>query len=269
MDPTDTFKLFLDDLQKLDSQYPETFDTSSVAKEIEAFYSNAPQILQKDDAFFSSERIIFGRDLSLIYSAETKDVIWKNMHMSTLSSFFYGDMKEKIGTLISTAKSLWSSSGQTNDEVDRLLNDEKTGDYFEEILEYVQNLRTSKVLMEILEEIDIPALGVSLENPSDLIQLVRDPEHPVIKKTIATVQRLLKNKLERGEFTQHQLMSDIEGIKAKVQSLFGGIMNEFMGLGGRREDTPSAAILMANTPEARKQRMLARLQRKQREKTQR
>lgn len=269
MDPTDTFKLFLKDLQSLDPQYPSEFDTNSVANEVESFYNNITQIIQKDDTFFSTERILFGRDLSLLYSPDTKDMIWKNMHMSTLSSFFHGDIKEKISTLMTTAKTLWSSSGQTNDEVDRLLNDEKTGDYFEEMLEYVQNLRTSKVILEILEEIDISSLGVSLDNPADLINMVRDPEHPTIKKTIATVQRLLRNKLERGQFTQHQLMSDIEGIKAKVQSLFGGIMNEFMGLGGRREDGPSASIMMSNNPEARRQRMLARLQRKQREKTQR
>jgi hypothetical protein len=72
--------------------------------------------------------------------------------------------------------------------------------------------------------------------------------------------------MQRGEFTQHTITAEVEAIKAKVQSLFGNMFNEM--LGGRRADVP-AAVLMGNTPEARRQRMLARLQKKQREKNSR
>jgi hypothetical protein len=46
-------------------------------------------------------------------------------------------------------------------------------------------------------------------------------------------------------------------------SLFGNIFND--ALGGRKSDV-SASTLMANSPEARRQRMIARMQRKVREK---
>jgi hypothetical protein len=55
----------------------------------------------------------------------------------------------------------------------------------------------------------------------------------------------------------------MEAVKAKITSIFGNIFND--ALGGRQTDIPSAALL-GNSPEARRQRMLARLQKKQREK---
>ena len=74
---------------------------------------------------------------------------------------------------------------------------------------------------------------------------------------------MLKDKMKRGELTQHQITSEVEAIKAKVTSIFGNIFNEAMGL--NRGETP-AAVLVGNSPEARRQRMLARLQKKQRDK---
>jgi hypothetical protein len=127
-------------------------------------------------------------------------------------------------------------------------------------------LRSAKVVADIIEEFDVESLGLSFDNPAELMELVRNPENPVMKKAIDTIQRILKNKLESGQINQQQLMSDIEGIKAKVQSLFGNVFNEMMG--GRRGEVGSS-VMMSNSPEARRQRMLMRLQRKQREKTQR
>lgn len=230
-------------------------------REIEAMYSGVLNLLQKNPDFFQTERILFGVNLSAL---EPTDTLWKQLHMSLFSSFFHGDIKQKLGTILNTAKSLWSGSGQTNDEVDRVLNDEKTEDYLQEMFDYVTNLRSAKVIADILEEVDIESFGISLENPMELIELVRNPENPTMQKAITTIQKLLRNKLESGKISQQQLMSDVEGVKAKLQNMFGGAFNEM--LGGRRGDN-SASVMMSNSPEARRQRMLARLQRKQREKT--
>ena len=83
-----------------------------------------------------------------------------------------------------------------------------------------------------------------------------------MKKVIGKIQGLIQEKLKRGEFTQQQLQSEIEGIKAKVVSMFGNVFNE--ALGGTRSELPPA-VLLGNSPEARRQRMLARLQKKQRD----
>jgi len=54
-------------------------------------------------------------------------------------------------------------------------------------------------------------------------------------------------------------MRDFENIKVKIQEAFGDMFNDM--LGGRKADVPSNVII-SNTPEARRARMLARLRRK-------
>jgi soluble P-type ATPase len=77
------------------------------------------------------------------------------------------------------------------------------------------------------------------------------------------IQRLIKDKIQRGEITKSKLVEEMEAVKAKITSIFGNMFND--ALGGRQADIPSSALL-GNSPEARRQRMLARLQKKQREK---
>lgn len=255
MDPTQTFQEFHTYLA-----VSAPLDLDAAIGEIEAFYPDIMKIVQKDAAFFGVPRVLFGVNLSEVAS----DAMWKHLPVCIMASFFHGDIKQKLGTIMNTVKSVWSASGQTNDEVDRLLNDDSTKGHVEELIEYVTNLRSAKMFLEIIETIDIGALDIRLDDPTKLVEMVRNPDNPVMKKCIETVQRALKQKLERGEFTQHQLHSDIEGVKAKVQGLFGNMFTE--ALGGRRADVPSA-VMMSNSPEARRQRMLARLQRKQQEKT--
>ena len=268
MDPTETLTTFLGELR---TSYPETvFQDVNVdinIAELEALYPHTLRILQRDPEFFSSNELtLFGVQLDELDSSES---IWKHLHVCMMSSLFHGDMKEKMGKLLDTAKTLWSSSGQTNAEVDRILNDEHVEDHFQEVFDYITNLKSAKIFLEILEEVDVGSLGLSLDNPMQLVEIFRNPEHPALQRAIQTVQRLLKHKLERGQLSQQQLTSDVEGIKAKIQSLFGNILGEALGVGGRGRGDIAPAIMTSSSPEARRQRMLARLQRKQREKTQR
>jgi hypothetical protein len=232
-------------------------------REIEAMYPGIVLLIQKNVEFFSTERILFGVNLS---DLEVTDNLWRILQTCCISSFFHGDIKEKLSTAFNAAKTLWGASGQENSEVEKLLNDENTEDYIREMFEYVSNLRSAKVFIQMFEEIDIESLGLNLDNPAELFDMVKNPEHPIMQKAVGSIQKILKSKLETGQLTQHQLTSDIEGVKAKVQNLFGNAFNEM--LGGRGGATPPS-VIMSNAPEARRQRMLARLQRKQREKTQR
>jgi hypothetical protein len=59
------------------------------------------------------------------------------------------------------------------------------------------------------------------------------------------------------------IIREIETIKAKVIDLFGNVFKD--ALGGRRAEVPSA-VMVGNSPEARRARMIARLQRKLRDK---
>lgn len=232
------------------------------------YYPHLLKIIQRDESIFTSHISFRGVDVSALWNEreDSHEFIWKHLLMCLLASFFHGDFKEKIGTVMKAVKGLWGASGQENDEVSRLLNDEKSEDYFKEILEYLQETRLAKIFMKMVEEVDISEFDLNFENPQDLVDILRNPDHPKMKKIIEKIQGMIKKKMEHGEFTQQQIIAEIEGIKAKVQSLFGNVFNDM--LGGRRADVP-AGVLMGTSPEARRQRMLARLQKKQRDKNSR
>ena len=116
--------------------------------------------------------------------------------------------------------------------------------------------------MSVVEQIDIKDIDINIDNPDEFIEIIKNPEHPKIRKVVEKITNLIKSKLQRGEITSAQIKEEVEAIKAKMTSIFGNMFND--ALGGRG-DIPAAALL-GNSPEARRQRMLARLQKKQREK---
>jgi hypothetical protein len=264
MDSSSVFEVFLADLK---SKYPDlsyTYDLDTTAKDVEAFYPSAIQILQKDGAFFDVERRMFGINLSEL---TVDDDLWKHIQFSAVASFFHGDIKSKFGTILNTAKSMWSGSGHENDEISRVLNDDSAESNLESLYTYIMETRIVKIVMEILEQIDLTKMDVgTIDSPEQLLEMIRNPEHPVLKKFIAKVKGLLEEKMKRGSITQQQMMEEVEGIKAKIQSIFGNVLGEALGVAGRRADVP-AAVLTSNSPEARRQRMIARLQRKRNEKS--
>jgi hypothetical protein len=115
--------------------------------------------------------------------------------------------------------------------------------------------------MESFDPIDFE---LNVTDPAELMEMLKNPENPAIKKVITKIQNTIKDKIRRGEFDQNTIAREIEAIKAKVMGLFGNIFND--ALGGRRQGGAPPAALMGNSPEARRQRMVARLQRKLQEK---
>jgi hypothetical protein len=273
MDTKQVFDSFLADLK---TAFPEIslseYDLEKEVKAVEDMvFSSVLKIAQKDETFFTSQdRILFGINISELWksSESNREAIWKHMILISIAAFLHGDIKEKLGKILDTVKGLWSSSGRENDEISKILNDDEAEDKISEILEYVQNTRIAKMMLEMIEETNVEELvgDIDFSNPEEIMNLLKNPDHPKIKPIFAKVQQRVQEKLQRGQYTQQQLMSEIEGIKAKLQSMFGNVINEM--LGGRRADVP-AAVLTSNSPEARRQRMLARLQKKQREKNSR
>jgi hypothetical protein len=147
--------------------------------------------------------------------------------------------------------------------VTRILNDEKSEGHFKEILEYVMNCRLAKLFTEIVESFDVKELELNFENPMEIVDMLKNPEHPTVQKVVKKIQGMIEEKIRKGHLTQQTIVSEVEAIKAKVIGLFGNVFND--ALGGRKADVP-AAVMLGNSPEARRQRMLARLQRKVREK---
>jgi hypothetical protein len=266
MDTTKIFQSFVDDIRKACSDVSPVLKLEDDLKTIETFYPDALKILQRDDTFFSEKvRTLFGVNLSAVWARDgvSKENLWKGFQLCVLGGFLHGDIKDKIGSIIEIFKSYWTKTGTQSDEINKILNDKASEDHFKEILEFIMNTRIAKLFTEIVEKIDIKELNLNIENPEELIEIIKNPEHPTIKKIVTKIQNMLKDKMKRGELTQQQITMEVEAIKAKVTSLFGNIFNEAMGL--NRGETP-AAVLVGNSPEARRQRMLARLQKKQRDK---
>lgn len=252
---------------------PETeigeYSLDEIVTDIEENYTpNVMKILQKDDSFFSEPRMLHNINLSDLVTSETKEQIWKHLQSCVIASFFHGDLKEKLSKILDTVKGLWNSSGQENDEISKLLNDEKSEGHLKELIDFLSETRLAKLCMQLFEEIDFEDMASELnfENANDIIEMLKNPENPVMKRIINRIQNTLQQKMARGEFTQQTITSEVEAIKAKVQSLFGNMFNEM--LGGRQSEIPSN-VLMGNSPEARRQRMIARLQKKQRDKNSR
>lgn len=271
MDAKEAFDNFLSDLK---STFPDVvvkeYNLEEEVKYVEErYYPSILKIIQRDETFFTEEdRLFCGVNISQIWKEveSSHDAIWKHVFMVILSSFFYGDINEKLGKLLDIAKKAWTNSGGENDEISKILNDEHAEDHLKEILEFVQGTRLAKMFMELVEETNFEefAEGIDVENHTDLIDMIKNPEHPKMKNIISKIQKKIQTKMEQGQINQQQLIGEVEGIKAKIQGLFGNYINEL--LGGRRGNGTASTSLMGNSPEARRQRMLARLQRKQREK---
>jgi len=230
-----------------------------------SFYPNIVKILSKDESFFAEDRVLMGVNLSELWKQDKlpKDEFWKQLQMCCIASFTHGDIKEKIPMLVSVVKSYFAKTGQEDSEIGKILADDKSEDNIKEIIDFVMKSRLGKIFMSIVEQIDISEFDLNLEKMDDLMEIIKNPEHPKMKKMVDKIQILIKNKLQRGEITKSQIVQEVEGIKAKIKSMFGNIFNNALGGGN---GGINSADMMGNSPEARRQRMLARLQKKQREK---
>ena len=198
------------------------------AAEFESFYPSIVQVIQKDAAFFSEDRIVFGRNLSAIDESK-REIIWKNLLPCMLTSFFHGDIKKKVDKITGLIKNIWNASGQKNDAVTSILNDEKSQGRFQEIIDFVLNSRIAKIFTNIVESIDISGFELNISDPAEIIELIKNPENPIIKKMTDKIQNTIKQKIQNGEFTQQTIISEVEAIKAKLVSLFGNIFNDALG----------------------------------------
>ena len=248
----DTKKIFTEFLTDLKSSFPElkslvTVDLEKTVLELEVFYPDALQVVQKDATFFESPRIVFGIDLSKIWETteSTQAAIWKHLQICMIASFLHGDMKGKIGKIMELAKTVLGDRG---DAVTKIFEDESSEGHLKEIIDFVLQTRIAKLFLSIVEKFDISEFDLDIENPQQLMEIIQNPENPLIKKMIGKVQGLVNEKLQHGEITKNQIVAEIEEIKSKVMLTFGDVFNDMMGLGSKktRVDRP-----VLNTPQAR------------------
>lgn len=268
MEASVIFKTFLDELH---TAFPDIvvlheIDIETTVQTIETeFFPEVMRIIQKDSTFFTEKtRSLMNVNLSSLWTLDTttdttREVIWKHLHLCLFASFLHGDIKEKIGTIMSTFKGLWKGK---DDEISRILNDENSEGHIKALIDYVSGTRLAKLFMDVVEQLDVSEFELNFSNPTELIDVLKNTEHPTMKKIVSKIQGLLQQKLQSGAITQAQIQSEVEGIKARIQSTFGNVFNEALG-GSSGSSGVSSSVLLGNSPEARRQRMLARLQKRQ------
>jgi len=271
----------LDDIRKEFPSLADTLDKEYVEidfkAEVERFKILLQpifmQIVKKDDKIFAEPQMFLrGIDFSILMKDATekqKDTLWTYIRMFLVCSYLGSDIME-------TVKGLWSKlSGQAaTSEVDEILKEEGTQSGIQDLLETLKDTRIFKLGMEVMENLNVESLGLGEIDFSDiggLLEMVKNPEHPVTKKAVSAVQKLIDQKMRTGSLKKEDFIREIEMLKEKFKHSLGRLFKkEFFGetagagagAGGGDRPTPTAADLMSNHPEARRARMLARLQRK-------
>jgi len=230
----------------------------------ETFLPHALRILKKDNALLAEVDLFPGVKVPW----EGTEEEWKLLQMAVLYSVLHGDPKEKFGKILETFKSLVPGGSSQADEISKILDDEETKSSLEEMLELVMNTRLAGLIGEIASSFEASDFGIDLENPEELLNLLRNPQQNETLNDIAErAKSILEDKIKTGKINQQELIREIEMLRAKFQSSFGRYLNEMIvgDAGGGTTGNTSAQIL-SNSPEARRARMLARLQKKQKEK---
>ena len=259
MNSQKAFKKFLVDLN---SKFPDIIkssklDENDIDKFQELFIGNIAEILKKDSSLFDEPKEIFGGDLSQIFK-QNPDLIWRHIQPCLFSSCLHGDIKSKLKQFLPEIIGAFKEQFGNADEIDEILEDEAKTSKISDFFEYLKESMFATLLLSVFESTDLSEI-LSI-NPQEF---VNDPsklqQHPIVAKIQGQIQTIMRNKIEKGEFTKERIMNEFEVFKQKVQELFGEYMNETMGT--TKSDLPPE-IIMGNSPEARRARMLARLQRK-------
>jgi hypothetical protein len=235
----------------------------------ESLLPHLMRVMQKDNTLFTGAeavQIIPGIDITPLW--DSTDIAWSKVHMALIYSVLHGDPKEKFGKIMETVKAMIPGMGDKGDEISKILEDEETQSSLKEILDIVMNTRLASLVGEVVSGLRMDTLGLDFENPEALIEMLKNPgESPVVKELMERVQMILEEKIKSGKINQQALATDIEMIRAKFQSAFGKYLNEMVTGGPGNTTGNSAGIIMSNSPDARRARMLARLQKKVREKS--
>lgn len=230
----------------------------------QTFLPHLLRVLQKDNTLLSEVELFPGIKVNW----EGTEDQWKKLHMAILYSVLHGDPKEKFGSVLEAIKKAvpgMGGSGGETDEIQKILEDEETKGALSEIMELIMSTRLVSLVGDIIQSISLDDLNIDLENPESLLEMLRNPQdHAGLKELMDRAKTILEDRVTSGKINPNELRRDIEMIRAKFQSSFGKYLNEAIlgDDGGDRTGNTSAQIL-SNHPDARRARMLARLQKKQ------
>ncbi len=232
----------------------------------QTFLPHLLKVLQKDNTLLSEVDLFPGIKVEW----QGSDEQWKALHMAILYSVLHGDPKEKFGAIFDAVKAAipgMGGAGATDqtDEIQKILEDEETKGALSEILELIMSTRLVSLVGDILQSLNFEDLNINLENPESILELLRNPqEHAGLNELMERAKTVLEDRVNTGKINPNELRRDIEMIRAKFQSAFGKYLNEaILGEAGGNTTGNTAQQILSSHPDARRARMLARLQKKQ------
>jgi len=245
-----------------DKEVPVPRASEELFKHIEdTFLPHVLRVLKKDNTLLEEVELFPG--IKVVWTGSEEE--WNLLNMAILYSVLHGDPKEKFGKIFEAVKGVLPGE---SDEISKILDDEDTKNSFQEILDLVMNTRLASLIGDIAQSVRYDDLELDFEDHEKILQILRNPqESPAIKVLTERAQEVLKERIESGKINQQELVREIEMLRAKFQSSFGKYLNEMVvgDAGGGTTGNTSGQIL-SNHPEARRARMMARLQKKQKEK---
>lgn len=230
----------------------------------QTFLPHLLRVLQKDNALLSEVDLFPGIKVEW----EGTDDQWKKLHMAILYSVLNGDPKEKFGSLFEAVKKAipgMGGAGGETDEIQKILDDEETKGALSEIMELIMSTRLVSLVGDILGSLSFDSLNIDLENPESILEMLRNPQsHAGLNELMDRAKMILEDRVNSGKLNPQELRRDIEMIRAKFQSSFGKYLNEaILGEDSGNTTGNTAQQILSNHPDARRARMLARLQKKQ------
>jgi hypothetical protein len=230
----------------------------------ETFLPHALRILKKDNTLLAEVDLF--PSVKVPWSGTDEE--WKLLQMAVLYSVLRGDPKEKFSTILEAVKGLIPGGSAQADEISKILDDEETQSSVQEMLELLMNTRLASLIGEIASSFEVSDLGIDFENPEQILEMLRNPQgNEALNEIADRAKIILEDKIKSGKINQQELVREIEMLRAKFTSTFGKYLNEMIvGDGGGGTTGNTSAQILSNTPEARRARMLARLQKKQKEK---
>jgi hypothetical protein len=261
-----SFKKFWNDLHsKFPEEFKRKFEESDINIFGEIFSQNVIDILQKDESMWDEPKILFDVDLSDLWKREesSHEIIWKNLQPCGISYILNQDFTDKLKNSVPMLGSILKQFTNKKSEIDELLSEEDNHSKITDFFNFLKDLRIVSYFLNLIQEIDISEIDIQDETLEDIL---KNPEKILSEHKFQKIQENIKSKFEsklkNGEISKEVITHDIEKIKEKVKELFGDIFNDI--LGGRKSDI-DASTIMSNSPEARRARMIARLQRKLKE----
>jgi hypothetical protein len=223
------------------------------------------RVVKRDDTLFQDIELFPG--IKVVWTPSEDN--WKKVQMALVYSFLHGNPKEKFAKIMEAMKGAIPGTGAQVDEVQNILEDEDTQSSMSEMLELIMSTRLVSLVGDIIQSINLEDINIDFEDPERLLQMLRNPQQSeILNEIMHRARDVLQEKIRTGKLNQHELRRDIERIRAKFQSSFGKFLNQAV-LG---EDTGNgtgntAEQILSNHPDARRARILARLQRKHEQKT--